>query len=312
MPLIIFIILSVLVLFLVCGGYVFFTACKRKTELPWLDEEAIQKTHYKKYAKMIQQSHRWLMEHGAKDIWIESEDGLKLHAYWVANPEAVGTILLAHGYRSTPLVDFGPAFAGYYARGMNLLIPTQRSHGKSAGKYITFGVKESADMLGWLRYHNDTFGALPMVLSGLSMGASTVMYMLDEELPSNVKGVIVDCGFTSPRRIIGEVFHHVTHMPDRLFLWSCEWYARIFGRFSLSGKDSRKTLAKNKLPIMMAHGVADGFVPCFMTEEGYAKCNGDKRLLLVEGADHGVSFLVEPEKYSQMIDDLFLQIGLLK
>ena len=312
MPLIIFVILSVTLLMIICGGYVFFTACKRKPDLPWLDEEAMKKTHYKKYAHMIQQSHQWLQEHGAKDIWIESEDGLKLHAYWVANPEAVGTILLAHGYKSTPLVDFGPAFAGYYAKGLNLLIPTQRSHGKSEGKYITFGVKESGDMLRWLSYHNETYGQIPMVLSGLSMGASTVMYMLDEQLPENVKCVIVDCGFTSPRRIIGEVFRAVTHMPDRLFLWPCEWFARVFGGFSLSGKDSRKTLAKNKLPIMMAHGKDDGFVPCYMTEQGYETCTGDKRLLLVDGADHGVSFLVEPEKYSQMIDGLLQQIGLLK
>ena len=312
MPLVIFIILAVALLFIVLGAYVFFTACKRKKDLPWLDEEAIRKTHYKKYARMIQESHQWLMEHGAKDLWIESEDGLKLHALWVSAPNAVGTILLAHGYRSTPLVDFGPAFAGYYARGLNLLIPTQRSHGRSEGKYITFGVKESGDMLRWVSYHNLHFGKQPFILSGLSMGASTVMYMLDEALPKNIKAAIVDCGFTSPRQIIGSVFRSVAHMPDNIFLWPCEWFARVFAGFSLKGKDSRKTLARNKLPILMVHGKADGFVPCYMTEQGYETCTGDKRILLVEGADHGVSYLLEPEKYNHLINELFTQVGLIK
>lgn len=312
MPLPIFIILAALLLLLLCGGYIFYTACARKKELPWLDEKAIQKTHYCPYGEMIQQSYSWLKEHHARDLWITSDDGLKLHAYWVGAHDAVGTILLAHGYRSTPLVDFGPALEGYFNRGLNLLIPAQRCHGRSEGKLITFGVKESGDMHRWVHYHNELFGPIPMVLSGLSMGASTVMYMLDEPLPENVKCAIVDCGFTSPREIIGSVFRRVTHLPDAVFMWPCEWFARLFGRFSLNQKDSRKTLSKNKLPILMVHGKDDGFVPCSMTEDAYTACSGDKRLFLVDGADHGVSFLVEPQTYSNMIDDLFRQVGLLK
>jgi fermentation-respiration switch protein FrsA (DUF1100 family) len=57
----------------------------------------------------------------------------------------------------------------------------------------------------------------------------------------------------------------------------------------------------------MVHGKADGFVPCRMTEEGYAVCTGPKQLLLVGGADHGVSFLVARERYSAMIREFLDQ-----
>ena len=49
------------------------------------------------------------------------------------------------------------------------------------------------------------------------------------------------------------------------------------------------------------HGLEDDFVPAEMTRRSYEACAGDKKLLLVEGADHGVSFLVAREAYLEKI-----------
>lgn len=299
---IVVIILCIILLFLlVSGGYVFVVACARRKDLPWLVEEEIIKTSYGKYYHYIVQSHQWLQEHNAEDVYVSSYDGLKLHGFWIPAKDAKGTVLFAHGYRSTMLVDFGLAFDFYHKQGMNLLIPEQRCHGKSEGRFITFGVKESKDMLSWLAFHNERFGVQPVLLSGLSMGASTMMYLADEALPANVKGIIADCGFTSPRDILSCVFTAVTHMPASPVMWATDMFARIFARFSLSEKDTRVSLTKNHLPILMVHGKADGFVPCRMTEEGYAACRGQKEILLVDGADHGVSFLVDHARYTDLV-----------
>ena len=146
-----------------------------------------------------------------------------------------------------------------------------------------------------------------MLLSGMSMGASTMMYLADEKLPENVRGLIVDCGFTSPKAILSTVFTSVTHLPAFLCIWSTGLCTRIFGGFSLTQKDSRQTLAKNRLPILMIHGVDDSFVPCSMTKEAYAVCTGDKQIFLVDGAEHGVSLVVEKERYTQLIKDFVKQ-----
>ena len=147
-------------------------------------------------------------------------------------------------------MDFGVAFPFYHEMGMNLLIPDQRCHGKSEGKYITFGVKESNDMLCWLKHHNEKYGNYPVFLSGLSMGASTVKFMADEQLPSNVQGIIADCGFSSPKEILSAVFKKRTHLPATLVMPFVDLFARVFAGFSLSDKDSRKVLLRNKLPIL--------------------------------------------------------------
>ena len=297
MELVLYILIAVALLILVSGGYTFVVACLRRKELPWLDEEAIKKTSYGKYYENIVIGDQFLKENPSQEVQIESYDGLKLRGVWVPAETPKGTILLAHGYRSSKLVDFSLAFGMYHALGMNILLPDQRSHGNSEGKYITFGVKESRDMQSWIAFHNQTFGKFPLILSGLSMGASTMLYLADVDLPDNVKGIIADCGFTSPREIIKTVFHRVIHLPAAPTLWVADLFTRLFAGFSLTEKDTRNTLQNSKLPVLLVHGVDDGFVPCEMTRQAYAVCKEPKELLLVEGADHGVSFLTDKERY---------------
>lgn len=303
---IIIVVISVIVLLIILiGAYTFFAACRRKKEYPWTDLEAMARIPaYTPYCHVIEESLQWLKNHSTREISITSKDGLILCAYWIPSEEAKGTILLAHGYRSTMLVDFGKVLDMYHTQGMNILLPFQRCHGKSEGRFITFGDKESEDMQCWISYHNENLSRCPVVLSGLSMGASTVMYMLDQPLPDNVKAAIVDCGFTSPAEIIGKVFTDTTHLPSGLFIRIADVFARIFAKFSLYAKDTRKILSKNALPILMIHGKADSFVPCEMSIEGFEACLGDKKLILVENAGHGLSYLKGQPEYQDSILDI--------
>lgn len=288
------------------GGYLFFAACGRR-DLDWLNEEEAKKTPFGKFYNGICMGHQWMLDQNARDVYTESTDGLKLHAYWVPAENARGTVVLVHGYHSCVLTDFSVAFPLYYEMGFNLLLPTQRAHGKSEGKYVTFGVKECGDMLRWITWHNETQGAIPMIISGMSMGASTVMYLAAEDLPQNVKGLIADCGFTTPKEIISRVFRNVARIPAWTVIWATELFARMFGHFSLTEKDSVQTLANNTRPILLVHGLDDDFVPCDMTQRGFKACAGDKRLLLVEDATHGISFLRAKEAYIAKVNELLEQ-----
>lgn len=307
---VIFIILGTLLFAIFAvGSYTFFAACRQTKRRNWLDPEELKGTDREKLYPYISHAHNWFSTHKVEDIYVQSRDGLQLYARWIPAENPRGTILLAHGYQSTPYIDFSLVLEVYHNLGMNMLIPDQRCHGKSEGKYITFGVKEWRDMTCWVDYHNKHLGNWPVILSGLSMGASTVMYMADEALPANVRGMIADCGFTSPYDIIGKVFHSVTHLPAWPFLWATDLCARIFAGFSLKEKDTRKTLQGGKYPIILAHGLSDDFVPCEMSQEAYDACTSPKELLLVEGAGHGYSFLKDRERYTQTVT-AFLQRNL--
>ncbi len=294
-----------IVLCFAVGGFLFFMACGRGKEWDWLDEEAVAKTAYGKYNKLIQHGHAWLVSHNARDVHIHSRDGLVLRATWVPAENPRATIILAHGYHSCILTDFSFIYDRYHKAGLNLLLPDQRGHGQSQGKFISFGVKESRDFIDWGLYANRHLGGFPIIYSGLSMGAATTMYVAGQAYPDNTVGFIADCGFTSPKEIISKVFTQVTHLPAWPFLWAADIFARVFAGFRLDEMDATKTLRDNKLPIILVHGTADDFVPCDMTKRCFEACGGQKELLLVDGAGHGVSFAVAEKEYEALVMAFF-------
>ena len=52
-----------------------------------------------------------------------------------------------------------------------------------------------------------------------------------------------------------------------------------------------------RVPVLFVHGSDDGFVPVEMTYENFKACAGPKRLLIVPGATHGMSYLVDQKGY---------------
>ena len=306
MRLVLFLLICMFLFILVSGAYVFVVACVRRKETPWLVETEIKKTPFGKYYKYIAVADQWLKDHGAQDVYITSKDGLKLHAFWIPADNAKGTVLMAHGYRSTPLIDFGAVLPYYHEKSLNLLIPHQRAHGESGGKYITFGIRESTDMQCWIEFHNENFGTLPIVLNGISMGATTMLFLADKLLPKNVCGIVADCGFTSAHEIIALVFRRVIRLPAMPSVFAADIFARLFASFSLFEMNTRKNLPQSRLPILFIHGRDDAFVPCEMSQTSFNACAEPKAIYIVDGADHGVSFVKETDRYMALLD-AFLQ-----
>lgn len=279
-------------------------ACARIQDPDWEDPESLAKTIWKDHPVSIPGAIAWLREHNAQDVTVESHDGLTLRGKWVPAEKPIGTIVIFHGYHSNYVSDYGGIFQQYHDWGLNLLLCRQRSHGESDGKYITFGVKERLDVLTWLQFHNRVHGVDNVYLGGISMGASTVMYAAGEELPPNVRGIVADCGFTSPREILTLVAGNMK-LPGRLMVPGVALWAKALDHTDLLSCDSRKTLARAKVPVLFIHGKADDFVPCWMSEESYAACASEKHLVLVEGAGHGMSYMVDKPRVKAALKDFY-------
>lgn len=297
---------------LLAASYIVFSiACVRDKGYPWEDHEAMVKKVGKSYADIIKGGVTWLRRQEPEDLYLTSEDGLKLHARWVPAKNPKGTVILFHGWRSSVVGDFSPSMPEYRKRGFNLLLVDQRAQNGSEGRYITFGIKERRDVKPWVELHNARFGPCPVILGGISMGATTVLMAAGSELPENVRGVVADCGFTSPVEIMKAVGKAKIHFVPRLTLALVNLWCQALAGFDIRAYSTLEAMEQNRLPVFFVHGEADNFVPCEMTLRAYETAKCEKTLLTVPGAGHGRSFLIQRERYLKMLD-AFLNQALTK
>lgn len=254
-----------------------------------------------KYKDVFKESFEFLDRLNSERVYVTSFDGLRLAGSYYNNNDSDTTILLFHGYRSDGRFDFACAVKYYIKMGLNVLVVDQRANGESEGKLITFGIKERKDVITWAEFINKKYAPKNMFLSGVSMGATTVMMALNLELPQNIRGIIADCGFTAAPDIIKKVARQAFKINATPILPVLNLMCKLFGNFSIYETTTVKALSESDIPIFFIHGKKDGFVPCEMTEISHKAARAEKYICLVEEADHGISFLVDTDNIQKQI-----------
>ncbi len=241
----------------------------------------------------IEEGTKWIKSMPYTEQNIISTDKTKLFGRFYRNGDSKITILMMHGFRSNPIHDFSCAFKFYFDKGFNLCVPDQRAHGKSGGRFITYGVKEREDAKCWTEHINTLVPDGEIYITGVSMGATTVLMAAELPLPENVKGIIADCGFTSPGEIIKKVMKEDMKVPLFPLYYTTRAMAKIVAGFDFEECSAVTAVKGCRIPILFLHGKSDSFVPFSMGEEIYSATTGEKDAVWVEGAEHGCSFLVD-------------------
>ena len=203
----------------VCGGeiaYFYGRTMKRgraKTERTM----KMAGTDWNQYMPLIEGRKEAMMERPHNDVWQTSFDGLKLHATYFPAQDQQGRqklVICFHGYTSQGMSDYIGLSDYYQKRGFAMLLPDARAHGASEGEYIGFGCLDRQDALGWVRWAVEELGEeTEILLHGTSMGAATLLMLSGLSLPEQVKGIVSDCGFTSPKEVFTHVLHSMYHLP---------------------------------------------------------------------------------------------------
>lgn len=235
-------------------------------------------------------------------VEITGHDGTPLVGHWhtCENPRRV--IVAMHGWRSSWSQDFGTIADFWFQNDCCVLFAEQRGQGGSGGEYMGFGLLERYDCLDWIHWVNErTGGKLPLYLGGVSMGATTVLMTAGFDLPDNVRGIVADCGFTSPHAIWKHVAEHNFHLPYGLYSAAAKDICKRKIRVSADAYSCTDALRECRVPVLFIHGTDDRFVPVEMTYENYKACAAPKRLFIVPGAEHGMSYLVDQEGYQTAV-----------
>lgn len=242
---------------------------------------------------------------------IISFDGLKLVGNYYENIKGAPIEIMFHGYKGSAERDMSGGVERAFACGRNALIVEQRAAGESEGSVISFGINERRDCLAWIDCVVERFGPeVKIILTGISMGAATVLMTAGEELPKNVVSVLADCPYSSAKEIIMKVIDEM-RLPSRLFYPFVKLGAKLFGNFNLEECAPIDAVKRAKIPIIFIHGEADGFVPCDMSRQLYDACASEKFLLTVPGAAHGVAYPRDKERYVKAVMDFEKSTGFL-
>lgn len=265
-------------------------------------------TDWSQYSSILAERKAFMLEQPHEDVYQTAFDGLKLHAaYFPAIRENGGrkrVVICFHGYTSRGLADFTGLTDYYFRKGYAMLHPDARAHGDSEGEYIGFGCLDRKDALGWIDWVIEKCGEdVEIFLHGISMGGATVLMASGMELPPQVKGIISDCGFTSPKEVFTHVLKTMYHLPAFPVIPAADKINRKLAGYGMDECNAKREVAKAKIPILFIHGSKDTFVPVSMCHELYDCCASPKKKLIVEGAAHGESYFKNMKAYEQALDE---------
>ena len=242
-----------------------------------------------------------LKSHPFEDAYIKSFDRKRLHAK-IYDQKSDTTVIMCHGYRGTCSRDFSGGGVDMLNYGYNVILIDERGHGLSGGHNITFGKREQYDVVSWYKYAKERFGKnTKIVLVGISMGGASVLFAADK-IDEEIK-IIADCPYSTIEEEIKFIIKDKLHMPPKILYPLANLSSIIFAHSSLNKMDASKNVKNSKAKILLIHGKADTLVPQKFSERIYEENKDKVTYVTFDGADHGLSYIVDKKKYNDSIKE---------
>lgn len=274
------------------------TAASVDENAPQSEELDVEKINKEKSKKEV---NKWLKTVKTDEATVKSDDGLKLWGkIYLQDNKSDKWAIIAHGYTSNH-EDMQPIALNFYNQGYNVLTPDMRAHGNSEGQYIGMGWLDRKDMLKWIDYVISLDKNAQIALYGESMGGATVMMTSGEDLPSNVKAIVEDCGYTSVLEMFKKELNERFGLKPFPILNAAEMVTQLRAKYNFTEASALEQVKKSKTPMLFTHGGNDTYVPTKMVYELYEAANVEKDMLIIDGAAHGAAPDVDPETYYEKV-----------
>lgn len=238
-----------------------------------------------------------------KHYVIKADDGVELDVWAIFNKKrdsmkTKGTVMLLHGFEDTKgrMLGLGETLAN---DGYDVVLSDMRAHGRSGGKYVTFGAVERRDILAIADYlvKNNVISQ-PFYAMGFSMGAATaVLYAADDP---RVKGVVAIAPYSDARTVL---HHHAGYLNDEQFAAAWARAGEIAG-FKPDDADVVAAARKLKCPLVVVHGRLDAIVPYEQGEAVYNAAGGKKELKTVDMASHLSIIALGDDWFAKQLDEI--------
>lgn len=239
------------------------------------------------------------------NVRIDAFDHRKLAGYYrpSADKGCRNVVILLHGR------DEHPSEMGAYAKLLmkelqcNVLIVHQRAHGMSEGKYCTYGLFESVDLMNWIEFCKRQVGENARIfIMGRCMGATSALLAAEQkEFSPNVAGIIADCPYSSADDALltvgGRRFGSII---KPLMLWVHKDAKKRIG-VDITLCDCVPRAGRIKPPVLIFQGSDDNVALPENTKKIYDNLRSAKRMVTIPGARHLQSYNDAPAVYEKEV-----------
>ncbi len=217
-----------------------------------------------------------------QDVFFESEDGKRLHGWYVPSKKPIASLLFCHGnggnisYRTESLRQFN-------SLNLNVFIFDYRGYGKSNGWLTEQGTyKDAQAAYQWLKAKEPT---IPLYIFGRSLGANIAA---DLATHTDAAGLIYESGFNSVQDLGEEIF---PFLPVRLIT-----------KYKYNALDKIKHI---NMPLLVIHCPEDEIAPFQHGKKTFDAALEPKQFLQISGG-HNDGFLISEKEYLEELS-LFIK-----
>ncbi len=209
-----------------------------------------------------------------EEVFLTTEDGVRIHAFHLPSPGATRAILFLHGNAGNASHRL-PNAAELVRLGAHVLLLDYRGYGRSEGTPSEAGV--FADARAGLAHLLEERGVPErrVVLFGRSLGGAVAVDLAQDR---NLAGVILESTFTSAADVARGAFGPVG--------------ALVRGRF-----ESDVKIARVRAPLLFFHGDRDEIIPFELGRRLYERAPEPKSFETLRGAGHNDTTLVGGRPY---------------
>lgn len=216
-----------------------------------------------------------------EDVFFQTADGVRLHAWWVPHPQAVATWLWFHGnagnisHRLENLVLLQEAVP------VSVFLFDYREYGRSEGEISKAGTFLDADAAYQAVAPRAAGSTLPLILFGRSLGTALAVHVAAQH---RCAGVILEAAFTSSADVMRLYFPFLPPPPPGAPTY-----------------DSLALIGKVRCPMLFLHGEHDEIIPLEMGRRLFAAAPDPKRFEVIPGAGHNDTYVVGGRAYFEML-----------
>ena len=257
---------------------------------------------------VLQECRAWARKgEGFRSAVIQSVEGFALWAAHVpAKDKTHRWAVCLHG-RWDDHTSLSVQARHYHDAGWNVLLPDQRGHGHSEGKYVGWGYDERLDLIRWISWIIRRDARAEILLHGVSMGAATVLMATGGPLPQNVKAAVSDCSYTTAEEALLHMLDRNSHTPpipgSVLFPLLRKTVLRRTG-LDLRHASPLRAVEHSRTPTLFLHGTRDDTVSPAMLPRLAQAARCPKRMVWIPDAPHATAVCTAPELYWSAVDDL--------